>query len=667
MSSEWETTVGLIAKNKMKVFRRLYMKRRTQDGYESSWQKIDPKYILSYGSVTHSIDDIKPNFFNISGLTIRVRNNDGFFNDVDDSKSFWNGYLSRYKTLIKIEAGYEDENGTEYPSNPIQYIGIIDKDFSMNEQSIMEISTKNIVSVFENVPASQIAGLGATLTASEIVTKIKEHTDANEVKIFQQYISAGAWYIDTTTTYYNFATTTSLQGMSCWDLLKKLAEAENYIVYVSRDASFYWKERATYYENQTTTNYTDNTQTLWNKLGSDIEVQNSEAGPNGSWQGTSSYISIKFNNGMYINNDNNYIDFDGSFFTPNNFTIEVWFKTDYNVVNGQSQDGKQHCFFVWFYNNNNRCLAKFTHDTRYLEIDMCYNSSLYYFNCNNASITFSAGSIHHIAFVYDKNGIDGGADKLRIYFDGTQVFNSTSSPPTCTNSGGIFHLGVDWGTVNPIPWINFTGGIDNIKIFNCAKTDFSDKDTEDTYHLSSTTTYTYEFHGLNMPSSKFGHNIMKKLSIKQPISKVYNRVRVKFREEDTLTSYYIKEESWNWGDSSSSYKYGVSTYNIKNEWIPDTATAQTIADSIYNERKEVKEEVNIETKFIPIVDLLEKVTLGYKSQVKEGTLWGYFLWGYGIGTPRKGRHINYENKEFKIIKMVYNFDNFKSQFVLQEI
>ena len=82
--------------NKHTMFRRLYFKRRNQTGYESNWQQIDSDKIKSWGSVSYALDDIKINNFKQSGVTVKVRNDDGYFNEVDDYKSFFFNYFTIY-------------------------------------------------------------------------------------------------------------------------------------------------------------------------------------------------------------------------------------------------------------------------------------------------------------------------------------------------------------------------------------------------------------------------------------------------------------------------------------------------------------------------------------------------------------------------------------------
>src|ERR1051326_6806203 len=89
-----------------RVVRRAAIKRRlaTTGLLETSWQDITP-YVISWGSFETVIDDIRLNRFRQSGLTLVVRNDLGKFNSETNLNSLWYGYLTRYKSLLRIQAG----------------------------------------------------------------------------------------------------------------------------------------------------------------------------------------------------------------------------------------------------------------------------------------------------------------------------------------------------------------------------------------------------------------------------------------------------------------------------------------------------------------------------------------------------------------------------------
>jgi len=420
---------SLIKRDKMEVFRRLYLKRRQTNGeYESDWQEVPRRLIKKWGNVKFSVDDVKPNFYKFSGVNFQVLNNDGFFSEVTQEQSFWFGYLSRFRTLVKIEAGYTDTDGSELPTESTLYIGLITNDFKQKQDNIIQFQTKHLSSVFEEFPADKIPGLGATQTASDVVTKIRDYIDSNSISVFQKFISLGAWTIQTTTTNYNMATTTNLQGQSCWGLMKKLAEAENYVVFVDKIGEFY--------------------------------------------------------------------------------------------------------------------------------------------------------------------------------------FQAKSDVPSVAS---------------------------------------------------------YHFSGIGDGDKSHGHNIMRKISIDEGLRKVYNRIRVKFNNSDTITSYYIKEETWDWGDSSSSFRFGVREFNYNNDWLV-TATAETIGGTIFNEYSEPKTEIKFDAKFVPQLMVQDRVDVTYQSAIVTGSsLWGFDNWDEAIWGGQTGFNISLVNQNVKILNIKHDLDKFVSSLEVREI
>lgn len=233
------------------VFRRAYIKRKSSVTglYESTWQSITP-YVIRWGNIRTGIDDVRLNRFTLSGISLQVDNKLGKFNDENNANSLWSGYLTRYGTLLKIEAGYQTMPGgdgwgmpwgdswgggaTEYPTTTTQGIFIMDQEVPITPDNKITLNASSLKSIFDGVKANEIAGLGATQTASNLLAKIRDHT-AGGSYIFRQYISAASWDIQATTNNFNIAASTSLDNEgTAWDFMTKLAEAEGYVLYINR-------------------------------------------------------------------------------------------------------------------------------------------------------------------------------------------------------------------------------------------------------------------------------------------------------------------------------------------------------------------------------------------------------------------------------------------------
>lgn len=227
------------------VFRRCQIKRRsaTTGLYETDWFDITD-YVKNWGTFKRAVDDVRLNKFTHTGVTLTMRNDTGAFNREDDISSLWNGYLTRYRTLFRIQAGYEQDDGTELPTDTT--LGV----FMMADEIPLDSHTNNavlqcrsLVSVFDEVRATDIPGLGATQTGSDIIAKIRDHTDGSSNFIFRQFITSTAWTIQATTNNYNLATSTTLQGKTCWELMSQIAEAEGYLLLINRTGGFEFRDR----------------------------------------------------------------------------------------------------------------------------------------------------------------------------------------------------------------------------------------------------------------------------------------------------------------------------------------------------------------------------------------------------------------------------------------
>ena len=235
----------LIRDPSKKIFRRAFIKRRYRNTglYETDWLEIT-EYVVKWGSLSSEIDSDRINRFVLSGVSLRVKSDFGEFNPETDPNSLFFRWLSRYRTLLKIEAGYVDEDGTEYPGDKTQGIFILTGEIELSAKSNeVNLDFQSLMNPFEETPANEINGLKGTLTASEMVELIRDATDGSGNNLFTEFITSTAWDIDTTTTNYEINTTTVLDGLSCWDLLTNLAESENHIVYIKRDGTFFFGSR----------------------------------------------------------------------------------------------------------------------------------------------------------------------------------------------------------------------------------------------------------------------------------------------------------------------------------------------------------------------------------------------------------------------------------------
>ena len=229
------------------IFRRASIQRRsaTTGKYDGVWKDIT-NYVKSWGTMDLSIDDIEFNRFTDKGVNLTVNNDAGAFNHQSNASSFWFGYLGRYRTMLRLEAGYYDTDmSTEYPSTPTMGIFILDQEISLQSGSNeVYLRASSLKSIFDEVQATDLASeiYNTTMTASQIITKIRDHSDGSGNMIFREFITSTSWTINATTNNYVVMTNTA-NNLSVWDLMDKLAEAEGYVILVTRTGGIEFRSR----------------------------------------------------------------------------------------------------------------------------------------------------------------------------------------------------------------------------------------------------------------------------------------------------------------------------------------------------------------------------------------------------------------------------------------
>jgi hypothetical protein len=73
---------------------------------------------------------------------------------------------------------------------------------------------------------------------------IRDLTDGAGNLLLRPYISQTNWQIETTTAIYSgLVTSSALEGYNCWELATKLAQSENFLVYLGKDGRIHFKSR----------------------------------------------------------------------------------------------------------------------------------------------------------------------------------------------------------------------------------------------------------------------------------------------------------------------------------------------------------------------------------------------------------------------------------------
>ena len=219
------------------------------------------------------------------------------------------------------------------------------------------------------------------------------------------------------------------------------------------------------------TNYNDNENILWNKLGSDSEVMNSEMGPNGQIVGAVNFLPAHDGSGFQPqprtgdhNIPNNYVQFDNlQFFTCG--SIEFWYWPNWKYT--------ANCVDVLFYGETNRPLLRMQYnDWQDVFWVGAYNANfsdsigIRFTPRNTSAWTTNRPMLFKIAW-------DGTAtnimDRLQFLIDGAPVgATSFSGSPTFGDWPANSHLRIgsrfESGDWDRHPWEGGCGIYDDLKI-----------------------------------------------------------------------------------------------------------------------------------------------------------------------------------------------------------
>lgn len=224
---------------------------------------------------------------------------------------------------------------------------------------------------------------------------------------------------------------------------------------------------------------------LWNRLGSDAEVTNSEIGPDGVIIGGIDYLPGKFDNGFKPqprtgdrNLQTNCVRYDGLNLGQKG-CIEFWFQPDWVSGYGHIRH------ILGFAKPDGTCLITFHYNDWQNRLGLVFygGGSVYEFVGReivpSSTPEWSTTEPFHVAIVWDGTAADN-ADKLKMFLNGVERGSlGVQGSPTFEywGSGNYLWLATryapgDWNRHN---WEGSDGIMDNIKIWNYAKTDFEDR------------------------------------------------------------------------------------------------------------------------------------------------------------------------------------------------
>lgn len=269
MSSKQITLKGQIQNARSRMFRKCFIKRRMLGTglYESDWVEISED-VVKWGSVKKEVDASKVNSFKFSNTNMTFSNRYGKYNPCDDDNSLWYGYGDQQRTLVKIQVGFIYEvlgadgiwTRAEIPSESLWdlapweiakwdegnlgvFHGIISGDIAITGDDQIKIPVAPLTEVFRLFAATRLTGWTASLTASGFIEMLRDQVDSVGNYIFRPFFgdTTTGFVINTTTSLYtnlNTSTAEDLQDATVWDVIEKMAEAENFVPYVSNEGVF---------------------------------------------------------------------------------------------------------------------------------------------------------------------------------------------------------------------------------------------------------------------------------------------------------------------------------------------------------------------------------------------------------------------------------------------
>jgi len=225
---------------------------------------------------------------------------------------------------------------------------------------------------------------------------------------------------------------------------------------------------------------------LWNKLDSTANVTNSEFGLDGTYS-AGSLVSGRHMGAIEMQHDEiSGVTFPYQAVSKNRGTIEVWIKL-VGRANGDGVGTDLYLFRVYDSGSGNCYFLMFNNNDGLGGSGICgsagdrYEVATSYFTTGHTygSLLGDATDWHHYALVWDEDGIPGlGGEKAAIYLDGVKHNGRYT-----IHGDSTFE---DWtGSTDPLylhgPVDQYGSGsmiMDNLKVYDHAKTDFSDRFTE---------------------------------------------------------------------------------------------------------------------------------------------------------------------------------------------
>jgi len=235
---------ALQLKSTIRPWRKVEIKRRNNAAYESTWLDVS-KYVTRWPEISFETDNINIFNYRVGSAQMSFRNDEKQFAQETFYQSLFGGFLTRYKTQVRISTGLEDDSGTQYPTSDSQIFYGIFEDINDTETD-SHVTILSTMSLLQTLPASILPTLsvrGVSLTAKELIGYIRDSQDSSGNYILTPFISTSAWLLTCTGETYVVSTMTSLYNLTAFEFINRLAKAENHTFYIDKTGNFNFKPR----------------------------------------------------------------------------------------------------------------------------------------------------------------------------------------------------------------------------------------------------------------------------------------------------------------------------------------------------------------------------------------------------------------------------------------
>jgi len=184
-----------------------------------------------------------------------------------------------------------------------------------------------------------------------------------------------------------------------------------------------------------------------------------------------------------------------------------------------------------------------------------------------------------------------------------------------------------------------------------------------------TTAAAFEFFGAGVFDTQYGHTIKRISRYGKKQSDYFSRVEVKFRAEDTFSSFRVRESSFTVTGANDPWNRGHRTFAFENLWIANTVAADVILETIFTNVTNLKNQIEMTASFVPHLEVLDRVQVSFDSGGLAGTRWDVQDWAEA-GTDDAadllwevlgGDAIRLAAQDFKILSIELDLDKLETK------